>query len=178
MSNGIMSPFLVRPPVKHKVFISYHHGGDQPYYDAFSETFDDQYDAITDNSLERKIDRDDTKYVIRRIRENFITGSSCTIVLVGADTPKRKYIDWEVKATLDKQHGLIGVQLPTITVNQNNTVNIPPRLNDNIKSGYVRWLTWSQITTSADYLEQFIATAKAASADLIDNTREQMSRNL
>ena len=51
-----MSFFGFQGPVRRKVFVSYHHGGDQAYYDAFSSTFHDQYDAITDNSLEREID--------------------------------------------------------------------------------------------------------------------------
>jgi hypothetical protein len=29
-------------PVKRKVFVSYHHGGDQVYYDAFSKVFCDK----------------------------------------------------------------------------------------------------------------------------------------
>jgi len=49
---------------------------------------------------------------MRGIRENFITGTSCTIVLCGAQTHLRKYVHWEIKATLDKEHGLIGVNLP------------------------------------------------------------------
>ena len=73
-------------PVKHKVFVSYHHGGDQAYYDAFSKAFHDTYDVIYDNSLERQIDSDNVDYVIQKIRDNYITGSSCTIVLVGAAT--------------------------------------------------------------------------------------------
>ena len=32
--------------VKHKIFVSYHHGGDQAYYDAFSQSFHDSYDVI------------------------------------------------------------------------------------------------------------------------------------
>jgi len=30
--------------VKRKVFVSYHHASDQPYYDAFSRAFCDTYD--------------------------------------------------------------------------------------------------------------------------------------
>jgi hypothetical protein len=32
--------------VKHRIFISYHHGGDQLYYDPFSNAFHDTYDVI------------------------------------------------------------------------------------------------------------------------------------
>lgn len=103
MSYGIFGG-ASRPqaPVKHKIFVSYHHHGDQAYYDAFSKAFHDTYNVIYDNSLERSIDSDDVNYVMRRIRENHITGTSCTIVLVGAESPKRKYIDWEISATLEK----------------------------------------------------------------------------
>jgi hypothetical protein len=36
-------------PTRRKVFVSYHHGGDQAYYDEFSRYFHDQYEAIRDN---------------------------------------------------------------------------------------------------------------------------------
>lgn len=135
--------------VRRKVFVSYHHGGDQAYYDAFSQAFHDTYDVIYDNSLERSIDSDNVDYVMRRIRENYIQGSSCTVVLVGKETHARKYVDWEIKATLDAGHGLIGVQLPTAPVTSQNTVTVPERLNDNIKSGYALWLPWADIVASA-----------------------------
>ena len=41
----------------------------------------------------------------------YITGTSCTVVLCGGRP--RKFVDWEIKATLDKEHALIGVNLPT-----------------------------------------------------------------
>jgi len=90
-----------------RVFLSYHHAVDQPYYDAFSRTFHDRYETIRDNSRDRKIDSDVTDYVMRRIREEHVAGTSCTIVLCGLETRWRKYVDWEIKATLDKQHGLM-----------------------------------------------------------------------
>jgi hypothetical protein len=80
---------LRRMPTRRSVFVSYHHGGDRAYYQAFSKLFADSYEAIQDNSVEREIDSDDAEYVIRRIREDFITGSSCTAVLCGAETTQR-----------------------------------------------------------------------------------------
>lgn len=124
------------PPPKRKVFISYHHGGDQAYYDEFSETFADTHDAIFDNSLERRIDSDNVDYVIQRILDKFITGTSCTIILCGGETPWRKYVDWEIKATLNKEHGLIGVILPTNSPDASGNFTVPDRLHDNIQSGF------------------------------------------
>lgn len=173
MSYGIFGA-----PLKHKVFISYHHHGDQAYYNAFSEAFHDTYDVIYDNSLERSIDSDDVNYVMRRIRESHITGTSCTIVLVGAESPERKYIDWEIAATLEKNHALIGVRLPTARMTADNQhVIVPDRLHDNIQSGFASWLTWAQITAGTAQLERYIAEAKNRSLALIDNTRARRVHN-
>lgn len=178
MSNSIFGSGLgIQPSVKRKVFVSYHHGGDQAWYNAFSETFHDTYDVIADNSLERQIDSDDVEYVMRRIGESYITGSSCTIVLVGKDTHARKYVDWEIKATLDACHGLIGVQLPTAPVTPQNTVAVPMRLYDNIQTGYALWLSWVDITASAQACQRYIEAANAKSKRLIDNTRVRRQRN-
>ena len=171
--------FGIRPPifVKHKVFVSYHHRGDQAYYDAFSRMFHDNYESIYDNSLERRIDSENTDYVRRRIRENFITGSSCTIVLVGAETWGRKYVDWEIDATLEAGHALIGVHLPSLYARPDGFYNVPARLNDNINSGYAPWLAWSYITSSPTHLDAAIAEAKLKPALLIRNGRERRYRN-
>jgi proline-rich tail region repeat protein len=178
MSYGVFGSGLLGQLVKHKIFISYHHGGDQAYYNDFSTAFHDTYDVIFDNSLERQIDSDDADYVIRQIRENYITGSSCTIVLVGKDTWGRKHVDWELKATLDKDHGLIGVQLPTAPINPTTkTITVPDRLHFNIRSGFALWLTWQQITASAVQLERYVADAKSRATKLIVNSRDVRLRN-
>lgn len=166
-----------RLAVKPKIFVSYQHRGDQAYYDAFSQMFHDTYDVITDNSLERQIDSDNVDYVMRQIRENYITGSSCTIVLVGAATWGRKYVDWEIKATLDKSHGLVGVQLPTLQANQNGSVIVPGRLYDNIQSGYAIWVSWAAITANAQACTNYVKHANNRDKGLIINSRERRLRN-
>jgi len=175
--SGIGFGLPIETSVKRKVFVSYHHGGDQAYYDAFAKAFCEVYDVIYDNSLERRVDSEDVGYVMRRIREDYVTGSSCTIVLVGKETPVRKYVDWEVKATLDKQHGLIGVQLPTAPVSLQGTISVPTRLNDNINSGYALWLSWGQITANSQQLARYIAMANVKAKKLIVNNRDRRLRN-
>ena len=179
MSYGILgSGFGGQPLVKHKIFVSYHHGGDQAYYDSFSKAFHDTYDVIFDNSLERAIGSDNADYVMRQIRENYIHGSSCTIVLVGKDTWGRKFVDWEIKATLDKDHGLIAVYLPTAPLDPTtNKITVPDRLHSNIQSGFALWLSWQQITASAADLERYVADAKSRDTRLIVNPRDVRSRN-
>jgi MTH538 TIR-like domain (DUF1863) len=176
MSGGLFNPVggsglygLLQ--TKRRIFVSYHHGGDRAYYDAFSRTFCDQYDVIEDNSLDRTIDSDDVDYVRRRLSENCITGSSCTIVLVGCNTWGRKFVDWEIDVTLEKEHGLIGVMLPT------GLNKLPARLWDNVHTNYAPTYSWAQIRASAAALMHAIEFANSRPKYLIDNRRERRYRN-
>ncbi|MBI2926462.1 MAG: TIR domain-containing protein [Verrucomicrobia bacterium] len=167
----------IQPPTRRKVFVSYHHGGDQQYYDAFTNAFAETYDVVFDNSLERRIDSDNVDYVLQRIRDSFISGSSCTIVFCGQETPWRKYVDWEIKATLDMEHGLLGVNLPTNRANATGKVTVPSRLCDNIQSGYAVWTNWAAFAASAQSVKPSIEQAVGRSSKLIVNNRPMMARN-
>lgn len=164
-----------RIQTKRKVFVSYHHDADQGYYDEFSKFFHDQYEVLHDNSLDRHVDSDDPEYVMRRIRENHIKGTSCTIVLCGLNTPMRKYVDWEIKATLDMEHGLVGVLLPTNPISSNGGSSKPDRLQDNVDSGYAVWTNWNSLTV--DEFAKAINTAIANPKHLIRNGRSMRTRN-
>jgi hypothetical protein len=126
--------------------------------------------VIEDNSPERAVDSNDVDYVRRCLSEKCITGSSCTIVLVGPYTWGRKFVDWEIDVTLEKQHGLIGVMLPTGGI-------VPARLQDNIQRGYAPTYSWAQITASPAALRQAIELANAKPSWLINNSRERRYRN-
>lgn len=168
---------LLNTPVRPRIFVSYQHSADQAYYDAFSACFHDGYESVFDNSLERRIDSDDPAYVIQRIRDKHITGTSCTIVLCGVTSYQRKYLDWEIKATLDKEHGLIGIQLPTILPDSNGLVYVPPRLSANITSGYAMWKHWDDLKQNPHLLSAWIADATNRSTKLIQNSATIQQRN-
>ncbi len=65
------------------------------------------------------------------------------------------------KATLDKQHGLIGVQLPTLVAGPTGKVTVPDRLYYNIQSGYAGWISWAAITASPQAYGAYIEQANA-----------------
>lgn len=163
------------PWVKRKVFVSYHHAGDQLFYNEFVRVFSQRFAVFSDKSLDRAYDSDNVDYVRWQIRQNDITGSSCTIVLCGAATHKRKYVDWEIKATLDKQHGLIGVWVPTLPLAPNGGTEKPLRLQDNLDSEYAKWLRWDGL--NAQLLQITIEAAIAAPPSLIRNHRPLGARN-
>jgi hypothetical protein len=164
------------PIPKRSVFVSYHHGLDRPWYEKFSHFFSEVYDVFEDNSPERAKDSDYTDYIMWSVRDNHIKGSSCTIVLCGAETGRRKFVDWEIAATLDKEHNLIGVCLPTCTINAQGKALVPDRLYDNIESGYAVWIAWQALTQGPDFLRAQIEIANAKSTSLIRNGRQKMGR--
>lgn len=147
---------VLNSPVRRQIFVSYHHKNDQWYYDAFAQQYGKAgYNVVRDNSLRDALDSDDPAYVMQSIRDNHIHGTSCTIVLCGSDTHGRKYVDWEIKGTLDKGHGLIGVWLPTATLTPSG-IPVPIRLKQNIDSGYALWKSWQEIMQGPSALQAYV----------------------
>lgn len=174
LGAGILGANLM-VPVRPRVFVSYHHSGDQWYYNEFSRIFHDQHEAIIDRSLDRAKNSDNSDYVRWAIANQDIKGTSCTIVLCGAQTFQRKYVDWEIKATLDDRHGLIGVRLPTAQSNAQGQIIVPDRLSSNIHSGFALWINW--VDLSVQNLQAWIATARDRPENLIVNPATIKQRN-
>lgn len=138
--NNYYNPPLPWNFTRRSIFVSYHHRLDQFYYDELSKVFSSQYGVVRDHSLDRIIDSENYDYVMWRIRQEYIKGTTCTLVLCGPETRWRKYVDWEIKASLDKENGLIGINLPHNPRDQFGRSNIPERLQDNIDSGFALWI--------------------------------------
>ncbi len=162
--------------VKRKVFISYHHERDQIWANTFKRLFSSYYKIFYDNSLDDEIESSDPEYVNRAIREDYIKGSSITIVLCGKETWKRRYVDWEIRSTLHYKHALLGIALPTARRTADNKVIVPTRLHLNVKSGYAHFINW---TTNPKSVKNAIdiAILKSKNTHLIDNSLPKMIRN-
>ncbi|WP_331375613.1 TIR domain-containing protein [Sinorhizobium chiapasense] len=169
--NNIIS----ETPVRRKVFISYYHGGDQRYYEDFSNSFGKSYEVFSDRSLDRARDSGDPEYIIRYIRENHLSGSSTLIVLCGLQTAYRKYVDWEIAAGLRREMALVGIKLPSLPV-VNDASSKPARLQDNIDSGYAEWIWWEN-AQDVNALRGCIERANGRRKALIQNFRPRMVRN-
>jgi MTH538 TIR-like domain (DUF1863) len=100
--------FLIPPPpapipVKRKIFISYCHL-DQHEAEGFVSTWRNVFTArALGMAFSNKIINSvNPTYVMSRIRADYLGDSSVTIVLVGNCTHSRRYIDWELKASLQR----------------------------------------------------------------------------
>jgi len=172
------SPPRVPVPLarKRKVFVSFHHGSDQYYFELFTGTFGVSYDVFYDQSLDGHIRSDDPEYVNRAIREDYIRGSSLTIVLCGRETWKRKYVDWEISSTLHYEHALLAIILPTAQKTYDGKVIVPDRLHAKLVTGYAHLTNWP---TDAANLKWNIEEAirKGSQKSQIDNSLPRMQRN-
>lgn len=173
---------------RHKVFVSYHHD-DQKEVEKFVETFADERNIFIARSLgidmeQDIINSDDTDYVMKRIRELYLTDSTVTVVLMGKCTWARRYVDWELQASLRSgetvtPNGILGIKLPSYTRNS----MYPNRLNLNLKQVdaqedcYARWIDYP---TRKDTLSNAIHSAflaRTSRKHLIVNPRDRFSYN-
>ena len=124
---------------RHNIFISYYHKRDQEFKNRFVRMMGPN---IIDKSVNLGSINDTnlpTEATLQRIREDYIAAVSVTVVLIGSCTWKRKYVDWEIGASLrdtssNPRCGLLGILLPDHPdFGQANfrPELIPPRLADN-----------------------------------------------
>ena len=91
-----------------------------------------------------------TETTYQKIRDEYISNATVTVVLIGPHTWRRKFVDWEIYSSLrhtdyNGRCGLLGIFLPTYPLpgNKYNPYTIPPRLHDNIECGYAVVRGWS-----------------------------------
>ena len=63
----------------------------------------------TDNDWETVTRGGDS--AIQRWIDNQLNGKSCTIVLIGSETAKRKWIDYEIQKSWNDRKGLLGIHI-------------------------------------------------------------------
>lgn len=169
---------------RHKLFISYFHNDDQVYKNALERDFG--HLAISKSVGPGEIKSDNSAdYTKQLIQHGYLADTSVLAVLVGPNTLKRKHVDWEISAALMAKvgghSGLIGVFLPEMRTSENGGWfynEMPPRLADNIKSGYASYCSWDNFTNNFSSKVESAFNNRISLKNKIDNSRVQMTRNL
>jgi len=129
-------------------FVSYHHERDQKYLAGLRKVISNM--SVADHSLKDDIGYLSQDTIYKKVRDK-MRNCSVTIVLIGERTGHRKWIDWEIWASLRgythptdpyksfKPNGLLGIFLPT------DSPSIPDRLKDNIDSGFAVSMKWENL---------------------------------
>ncbi len=138
---------------RHKVFVSYHHAGDQQHRNLFERLFANTYGIMISQSVQiGDIGPNlQTETIRQKIRDGYLRDSTVTVVLIGEKTWQRKHVDWEIGASIrntrsNPRSGLLGILLPSHPSYYSDTYSkciIPPRLHDNVKCGYAKIYNWS-----------------------------------
>jgi hypothetical protein len=171
--------------IRRKVFVSYY-GADQVEVDAFVERWATVERVFIPKILGPgpdydRVDSSNSEYVMSVIRRDHLGDSSVTIVLIGACTHSRRYVDWEIKASLRQgeyaPNGLAGIILPS----QGTSAHLPPRFRENWKAEnadyYARyWPPPSSAAQLAMWIEDAYA-ARESRAHLIRNSQDLMGYN-
>ncbi len=158
---------------KDRLFVSYDHYSDGNFYEAFSRLYASQYEIVRDNSLDRELDTQNEGPFFHHLNESGMGDAGCTVVLCGAHTHQSKFVDWEIKATLDRKNGLIGIVLPTNPAAEAapSQAALPDRLRDSFEAGYAVLLPWRELADLKIDLTTRVYFARSRSPELIDNSR-------
>jgi len=178
---------------RHKVFISFHSGDNdydpqfgQYWKNRFEKLFVERYESIVSRSVQDGDIEDDlaVETTRRKIRDEFIADATVTVVLVGPETWKRKFVDWEISSSItntknNPRCGLLGILLPGFpgyneATRTYNPRQIPPRLYDNIKCDFASLHVWNE---NPDVVAGWIHNAFERRYDITPDNSRDLYRN-
>ncbi|MDZ7751425.1 MAG: TIR domain-containing protein [Gammaproteobacteria bacterium] len=161
--------------VRRKCFVSYHQA-DKPVVDRFIQTFGANFIRRGMEMTDDIIGSNDTDYVMRRIRQLYLEDSTVTLVLIGQCTCARRYVDWEVQASLRQPadgfpNGLVAIQLAE------SFRSLPERVQANVDSGYAKFYKYPSSQSGFNGIVEEAFDARTTLARKIVNKRERFSNN-
>ena len=183
----LVSPFPALPlsaqATRRVIFVSHSHLHEmetKQFLREFHGVFIARHIGVSDR--DDFIESPDPDYVMRRIREKHIGVASVTIVLVGSCTHSRRYVDWEIKASLQQgkdrlPNGLLTIQLLSCP----NGAYLPPRLERNLRAndyqGYARYYRYPRTPAELRRWIDEAFQARRTRADQIVNPSDNMMTN-
>ena len=161
--------------MSHKCFISYN-AADKDAVDEFCEKFSGSFIRRGLKMEDDIIDSTNTDYVMQRIRSLYLKDSTVTIVLIGKCTWARRFVDWEVQASLRNPadgypNGLVAIQL------WDSYKTLPNRVNLNVDSGYSKFYKYPSSSSSLENMINEAFDARFDKQGLIENPRERFKNN-
>lgn len=161
--------------MSHKCFISYH-AADMSAVDDFCLRFSASFIRRGVKMADDIIDSEDTDYVMTRIRELYLQDSTVTLVLIGKCTWARRFVDWEVQASLRQPqdgypNGLLAIQL------WQSYATLPNRVRLNVDSGYAKFYKYPRSPTDLANMIDKAWKARFDKANLIQNPRARFGYN-
>ncbi len=89
---------------------------------------------------------------IKGLIDEGLKGTTVTVVLIGAETANRKYVNYEIEKSIERGNGLLGLRIHNIRDRNGNTDSmgvVPVNLSDGGYSTY----TWTNSEDFAKWVE-------------------------
>lgn len=94
------------------------------------------------HKLDREVQSSNVEYVKRVIRERYITPASCCVVLIGNNTWRSGWVQWELQECLNQKMGILGIKLKD--TNGQIPKGIPQgHVGDWQPEKFASWLDWA-----------------------------------
>lgn len=177
---------LLKTYTRHKTFISYHHADEEEVSD-FIDYFDHDHDVFISRGIGASmagdvIDSTNGDYIKQRIRQLYLPNTSVTLVLVGKETWGRRFVDWEVAASLrntstSSRNGLVAITLPSVAALVGRRP--PARVEDNVDgdNGYARWMKYPSSAANLAVMIDDAYNRRSTHDHRVDNSRSLRLRN-
>ena len=134
-----------KPPTKtkRKVFVSFH-DADKKWKNRFRNLMAGRIVDYSVNDGDIIAEDRPMEDILREIREEHIADATVTVVLIGRCTWRRRFVDWEIHASIrctnaNPRTGLVGIVLPCHPEYRKPTKNehlFPPRFADNLNGDH------------------------------------------
>lgn len=176
------------------MFVSFH-SADQAYRDQFDQLYGDHFISVSVDRGDIDPENED-EYIKRMVHQEHIVQSSVVVALYGAETHKRKHVDWEISGGLSGKvgghKGLIVLLLPNFPVWPFNALGqfdksllrpyLHPRTWANVDNDYAAVHSWPGMYPHlpAVFIGDILNAAakkRETHGHIIDNSAEQYTYN-
>lgn len=128
--------------VKRRIFISFDHD-DTDRVNGFLglRNIMDSFE-FCNHKLDHRIKSNDSDYVCRIIREEYIRPASVTVALIGNKTAQSRWVRWEITESQRQGKGLLGICLPD-SCGQVPTGIPPDAVGGWLPEKFPAWIEWA-----------------------------------
>jgi hypothetical protein len=181
-SRVLLPPVM---PVRRMVFISFCQF-DRLAVDAFVHRWTVQERVFIPKALGTAfgadlINSDDAEYVMGRTRRDYLIDSTITLVLLGTCTHSRRFVDWEIKASLRRGENYTPNGLLAILLVPLQAAHLPPRFSANWERGETNcYARYRYPPSTSDELRTWLEdafNARTTRAHTIKNSADMMRYN-
>jgi hypothetical protein len=100
---------------------------------------------------------------IKKLIDEGLRGTTVTVVLIGAETANRRYVDYEIEKSIERGNGLLGLRIHNIKDRNGNT-DFPGLVPTRLSNGGYPIYMWTKCEDFSGWVEDAYSAAQAKRA--------------